>query len=122
MRNYETKIFNYVDKKTGANIVKATTMYAGKTVSAFSKCDPEDAFDYEFGKKIAEKRLNLKIALKRASSMKEYAKFCRMNLDLIETEKRRVKSALQRAEIAYGDRMAEANELEAELTEMLKNI
>jgi hypothetical protein len=121
MRNYETNVYDYVDKKTGAHVVKANTMYAGRNVSAYSKCDPEDTFDYDFGKKVALKRLDYKISLKRAASMKEYAKFCRMNLEFLEIEKRRIKNALQRAEVAYSDRMVEASELEAELAEMLEN-
>ena len=120
MRNYETKIFDYIDKKTGAHIVKATTMYAGKPVSAYSKCDPSDTFDLKFGTDVALKRLDIKIAYKRAASMREYSKFCRMNLEFIENEKRRVKGALQRAEVAYSDRMVEAKDMEAELAAMLK--
>jgi len=122
MRNYETKIYDYVDKKTGAHIVKATTMYAGKTVSAYSKCDPKDNFDLKFGTDVALKRLDIKIAQKRAASMTTYAKFCKMNLKSIEQEKRRTKKAMERAEIAALDRKAEAKELEAELAEMLNNI
>ena len=121
MRNYETKVYTYIDKKTGAHVVKATTMYAGKPVSAYAKCDPSDTFDMSFGTKVALKRLDLKIAYKRAASMREYSKFCRMNLEFIENEKRRVKGALQRAEVAYSDRMAEAKDMEAELVEMLKS-
>lgn len=119
MRNYETKIYDYIDKKTGAHIVKATTMYAGKTVSAYSKCDPNDIFDLEFGKKVALKRLDIKIAEKRAVSMKDYTKFCRMNLEFIEAEKRRVTKAMERAIIARADRKVEAATLEKELDEML---
>lgn len=122
MRNYETKIFNYIDKKTGAHIVKATTMYNGKTVSAFSKCDPRDTFDLDFGTAVALKRLDIKIAQKRQASMIAYAKFCKMNLELIETEKRRIKKAMERAEVAAFDRKVEANELEVELAGMLTNI
>ena len=122
MRNYETKIYNYIDKTTGAHIVKAETMYAGKPVSAFAKCDPADNFDLKFGTNVALKRLDLKIARKRAASMKEYAKFCRMNLEFIEIEKRRVKGALQRAEVAYSDRMVEAKELEDEIAAMLAKV
>ena len=122
MRNYETKTIDYIDKKTGAHVVKAMTMYAGKPVSAFAKCDPNDNFDLEFGKEVALRRLDYKIAMKRAASMKEYAKFCRMNLEFIEIEKRRVKGALQRAEVAYSDRMVEAQELETQIAEMLKSL
>jgi hypothetical protein len=122
MRNYETKTFDYIDKKTGAHIVKAETMYAGKPVSAFAKCAPSDTFSLAFGKEVALRRLDHKIALKRAASMKAYAKFCRMNLELIENEKRRVKTALQRAEVAYSDRMVEARDLDIEIAKMLSEL
>lgn len=122
MRNYETRVYDYVDKKTGAHVVKATTMYAGKNVSAFSKCDPRDAFDLELGTKIALKRLDIKIALKRRASMIAYAKWCKMNVEFLETAKRRAKTAMERAEVAALDRKVEAKELEAELAEMLKHV
>lgn len=122
MRNYETKIYDYVDKKTGAHIVKAATMYAGKTVSAYAKCDPGDTFDLEFGTKVALKRLDIKIAQKRYASMITYAKFCKMNLELIDIERRRTKKAMERAEVAALDRKLEAKEYEAELAELLNSI
>ena len=122
MRNYETKTYDYIDKKTGAHIVKASTMYAGKTVNAYSKCDPEDVFDLEFGTKVALKRLDIKIAQKRRASMIAYAKFCKMNLNLIEDERRRVKKAMERAEVAALDRYVEMTEYEKELEALLANI
>jgi hypothetical protein len=122
MRNYETKIYDYIDKKTGAHVVKATTMYAGKTVSAFSKCDPEDKFDLEFGTKVALKRLDIKIAQKRYASMLDYVKFCNMNLDFIETEKRRTEKAFHRAQVAAFDRHLEIIQFEKDLKELLANI
>ncbi len=122
MRNYETKIYDYVDKKTGAHVVKATTMYAGKVVSAYSKCNPEDTFDLKFGTAVALKRLDIKIAQKRHASMLTYAKFCKMNLEFIELEKRRTKRAMERAEVAALDRKLEAKQLETELAELLNHI
>ena len=122
MRNYETNVYNYVDKKTGQHIVKATTMYAGKTVSAFAKCDPEDTFDLAFGSALALKRLDLKIAKRRAASMKKYAKFCELNLEFIEATKRRTKGALERARIAISDRQVEIKEIDASIANMLANI
>lgn len=122
MRNYETKVFNYIDKKTGQHVVKATTIYAGKTVSAFAKCGPEDNFDLQFGTDLALKRLDLKIARKREASMKAYTKFCKMNLDFIEAERRRVKKAAERAQVAVSDRQVEVKQIEADIAAMLKNI
>lgn len=122
MRNYDTKVFDYVDKKTGVHIVKATTMYAGKPVSAFSKCDPEDNFSLAFGTAIALKRLDIKIAKKRHASMVAYTKMCKQNLEWLETEKRRIKGALERAEIAVCDRKVEINDMSVELAKMLSEL
>jgi len=122
MRNYETKVYNYVDKKTGKQIVKAVTMYAGKSISAVAKCDPQDVFDLDFGAKLALLRLDQKIALKRAASMKAYAKFCEMNLEFIENEKRRVKNALERAQVAASDRLVDAKQYEDEIKALLSDI
>lgn len=119
MRNYETKVFDYIDKKTGAHIVKATTMYAGKPISAFAKCDPSDKFDLKFGTDVALKRLDIKIAMKRHASMVAYAKICKQHLNWIEIERRRAQRAMERAEIAAVDRICEAKDMEAELNEML---
>jgi hypothetical protein len=122
MRNYETKVFDYIDKKSGAHIVKAETMYAGKPVSAFAKCDPSDTFSLKFGVAVALKRLDYKIAKKRQASMLAYAKVCKQNLEGIENEKRRVKAALERAEVAALDRKVEASEIAVEIAKMLSDL
>ena len=121
MRNYATNLYDYVDKKTGAHIVKATTMYAGKTVSAYAKCDPNDVFDLDFGKKVALKRLDIKINQKRYASMITSAKFCKMNLEYLDTERRRLKKAMEKAEVAALDRKVDIKNLETELAAMLEN-
>ena len=51
--------------KIEGNTVTATTMYAGNLISATAKCSPFDTFDEEAGKKLAEKRLEYKVAKKR---------------------------------------------------------
>jgi septum formation topological specificity factor MinE len=122
MRNYETKIYDYIDRKTGAHVIKATTLYAGKTISACSKCDPGDTFNLKLGTDIALKRLDLKIAHKRQASMIAYAKFCKMNLDVIDVEKRRIKKAMERAEVAALDRKLEIKTLEADLSKLLTSL
>lgn len=122
MRNYATNLYDYVDKKTGAHIVKATTMYAGKTVSAYAKCDPNDIFDLDFGKKVALKRLDIKINQKRYASMITSAKFCKMNLEYLDMERRRLKKAMEKAEVAALDRKVDIKNLETELEDLFKNI
>lgn len=122
MRNYEVNVYDYIDKDTGVHVVKATTTYAGKTVSTIAKCDPEDTFDLELGRKIALMRLDRKMARKRAAYLKNYTDFCLKNLDIIEREKCRIEKAIQRAEIAYIDHIAEAKQYEIELTELLNTI
>ena len=119
MRNYETKTFDYVDKETGAHVVKATTTYAGRTVSAFAKCIPSDTFDLQFGKDVAIKRLEIKIAQKRAASMKRRADMYEKVVEDFERQIRFMKSEIEKARIAEGDRRVEISDLEAELDKML---
>jgi hypothetical protein len=47
------------------NKVVATSMHAGKTVSGVAKCDPEDEFSLESGKRLAAARCNEKVYNKR---------------------------------------------------------
>ncbi len=52
--------------------VQAMTMYGGKEVNAYSYCNTKvDTFDESVGKKIAEKKLTVKVCCKRE---KYYAK------------------------------------------------
>ncbi len=120
MRNYATKVYNYVDKKTGAHIVKAVTMYAGKYVEATAKCDPSDTFDLEFGTKIALTRLDLKIAKKRQTSMKAWAKGATEAIEYFKTQERKARKVKEYAEIAALDHKVEVKKLETALAEMLK--
>lgn len=122
MKNYETRVYDYVDKKTGAHVVKAITEYAGKTVAAVAKCDPVDTFDLDLGTEVACKRLDIKIAQKREACMNTRAKHYREYLELLEAEKRRVIKALTRAEVVAADRRVEVNELEKELGDIISAI
>jgi uncharacterized lipoprotein NlpE involved in copper resistance len=47
------------------NKVIAVSTFAGKTVKGIAKCNPEDTFDIEKGKKLAAARCGKKIADKR---------------------------------------------------------
>ena len=122
IRNDEVKVYDYVEKGTGIHVVKAVTCYEGKAIYAFAKCDPEDTFDYEFGKNLALKRLDLKVAEKRAAHAKEYLKFCETNLTYVELEKRQLQKAIKRAAIAFLDRKVEIADLETEIKELLETI
>ena len=120
MRNYVTRIYDYIDPD-GFHVVKATTMYAGKNVSACSKCDPEDDFDLELGTAIALKRLDHKIALKRAATFKHKANTCQEIIDWYKQEIKRMTKSKENAEIFAADRLVEADNIEHELAELLQN-
>ncbi len=62
MPNY--KYYDYKDAE-GRVVIAAASRYAGRTVKGYAKCDPEDEFDYEFGKALAKARCDSKIATKR---------------------------------------------------------
>ena len=120
MRNYETKVYDYIEN--GIHVVKAVTTYEGKSVYAYAKCGPEDNFDINFGTQLALKRLRIKIAEKRAVHNKEFAKLCRADLERVEHYKKRLKKMLTSAEIAYSNRMVDINKIEKEISAMLENV
>ena len=122
MRNYSTHTYDYVEKSTGIHVVKAVTIYEGKAVYALAKCDPNDNFDLEFGKKLALKRLDQKIALKRAAHSKEFVRFCERNLEFVELERKRLRKMIEDAKTARLDRLVEANMLDKEIKEMLDSV
>lgn len=47
------------------NSIIAITRYAGKTLRASAKCNPEDKFDEDKGRKLAEARLKVKLVKHR---------------------------------------------------------
>lgn len=122
MRNYETQIHEYTESSTGKRVIKAVTKYAGKAVFAFAKCDPEDKFDIEFGTKLALKRLDLKIAKKRAASAVRKAANCQKDLNWIKMETKRVTKLAESFKVLAANRKVEIKELETEIANMLANI
>ena len=80
--------------KIEGNTVTATTMYAGNLISATAKCSPFDTFDEEIGKKLAEKRLEYKVAKKRERYYTDlmdarYNQFFELSSDLARICKKR---------------------------------
>ena len=119
MKNYEIKYYEYVEPKTERRVVKAVTFYRGKAIYAFAKCDCQDTFDYEFGMKLATKRLDYKVNQRRYAHAKAYAKFCKQRLEAIKLEKRKIEKLLLSAEVACGNRAVELHEAEVELARFL---
>lgn len=119
MKNFEPHVYSYTEKNTGVKVVKAIAVYNGKIVSAFAKCDPDDTFNLELGKKIAIKRLEIKITQKRAADKLAYTKRCKTELEFIKRDYRHIQKSMERAEIAILDRRVEIKHLEDELAELL---
>lgn len=62
---------NYKFYVTEDKRVICVSSYAGKTVKGIAKCNPEDTFDLDTGKKIAKARCDYKIAKKRVVRARE---------------------------------------------------
>ena len=122
MRNYEIHTYDYIEKSTGCHIIKAVTTYEGKLVYAHAKCHPEDNFDLDFGKKLALKRLEHKITLKRAAHIKAYQKSCERHLEAVELGRRRLRKVIEDSKTAYYDRLVEAKLAEKEIEDMLSGV
>ena len=73
-REYKYKYVIDVENR----VVVALSTFAGETVRGVARCAPNDAFNIEAGKKIAEARCSAKIAhkrLKRAEELKIMASY-----------------------------------------------
>lgn len=67
-QNFKTVIDKYHFYYDRANrSVICTTFYKGKSIRAVAKCDPEDSFNLETGKKLAYLRCRHKFLLRKAA-------------------------------------------------------
>lgn len=55
----------YKYTRDSGNTVIAISTYAGKTIKGVAKCDPNDNFSYDYGRKLAKARCDAKISKKR---------------------------------------------------------
>ncbi len=68
-KKFSPDMYRYVEN---GNTVIAISSYAGKTVKGVAKCDPNDEFNLESGKKLAAARCNEKVCkqrLRRANTL-----------------------------------------------------
>lgn len=70
------------------NTVIAISTYAGKTVKGYAKCHPNDHFDLETGKTLAELRCAQKIAEKRFNRAVEQERKAKVALEAAELHRR----------------------------------
>jgi hypothetical protein len=67
MKDYSGKYKYYTHTDAyGRTVVIAVSTYEGKTVKGYAKCDVNDVFNLEEGKKLAAARCNERVARKRA--------------------------------------------------------
>ena len=118
MRNYTTSIYEYVNPQ-GLKVIKAVTQYAGKYVSATATLCPGDEYDYKLGEAIALKRLDCKIAYKRAKSMKRRADMYEKLIAEYKTLIQKATKEMTKARIAEGDHRVEAASLEADIYQLI---
>ena len=59
------KFYDYNDKDSGSHVVVCVSSYAGKPVKGRAKCAPNDDFDLDKGKILAQARCDAVIAEKR---------------------------------------------------------
>ena len=59
------RYYEFTDKPTGNKCVAAVSTFGGQDVRAVARCNVNDTYDVEFGKKLAKAKLDVKIAKKR---------------------------------------------------------
>ena len=75
----------------GLDLVIAEQTFAGKKYRGVARCNPEDVFDYETGKKIAALTCNLKICEARKKYADIKLKNAKMNTDFFMNEEFKAK-------------------------------
>lgn len=95
------------------NEVIAVSTFAGKEIKGVAKCNPEDEFDLETGKKIAAARCNLKAAQKRLKRANE--KWSKAYIDLFEANRR-----FEKMKQYYMDAVDALDEATVELAKMIE--
>lgn len=108
MRKY--KFYTYTNE-SGATITVCEGQFAQRRVKGYAKCDPNDTFDEEVGKKLAKLRCDYKIAQKRFANAVERCKDS-YALDCYATEVRRS------AQEYYDRAVEEMDGLEKEIKDM----
>lgn len=99
----------------GKNKVVAVSTYAGRKVRGVAKCDPNDTFDVEKGKKLAAARCNLRVAEKRKKNAARRLDEARDIFNQAE------KYAFDMEDYYHDARFA-LNEAKAEVEELLKEM
>lgn len=97
------------------NEVIAVSTFAGKKVRGVAKCDPNDKFNFEDGKKLAAARCNQKIAMKRLKRANQ--KYREVAQLVIEAQRE-----LEKVRLYYMDAVDACDEATEELVEIIKHL
>lgn len=109
------KFYNFKDKNTGSPVVMCVSSYAGKPVKGRAKCSPNDGFDIEKGKDLAQARCDLAIAKKRekrafTKATEAYQKAIEASFDLEDMK------------LYYSDAITATKQAQEHLDKILKDI
>ena len=91
------------------NKVVCVSHYAGKPVRGIAKCDPSDEFDAETGRKLSQKRCDVKIAEKRLARATE-------RLEDAVAQLNAARDLVNRMTAYRTDSLIQLNDLKADLT------
>ena len=86
---------------TSKNEVIAVSTYEAKTVRGIAKCDPQDEFSLEDGKRLAAARCNAKVARKRLNRAKKKLREAEQDLDKVNSHYFAMDEYFNDSKIAY---------------------
>ena len=95
--------------------VIAISSYAGKMIRAVAHCDDSDTFDLELGKKLAERKLDLKVAQKKLKRAAKQSDIANIQFMLAMAEAEHARTYLAKAE-------KDLYEAESELTDLINSL
>lgn len=116
------KYYEYMDTEKKCKAIKAVTTYEGKTVSGVAYLHPDDSYDYEIGKKIAELRCTLKVTDKKIKRFNRKSRGVQRELVSIVEYMGNLTDILSTYENIIESANKEKTVVQKELQEVLENI
>jgi hypothetical protein len=95
-----------------SNKVIAISTYAGKTVKGVAKCDPRDSFDEATGVKLADARLNAKVAKQRKAMAEKKFAIAQRELAAAQARMDKMASYLKDSSVAVEQTKLEVERIE----------
>lgn len=111
----------FVNNKKNCKTIKCVSSYEGKTVQAVAEVHPDDEYNYEFGRKIAEKRCTVKLCDRKIKRFKRKQRQIDNDIEWYENQIKKLRKRKEAYKKTVCDTEVQRCEAEAALNRLLKD-